>query len=506
MRHDIVEYFASRSRADRIQAANFSLLEELQNNLRLEPDMAGWTQVGGDKTLPTDIFPEREEDIRKQSLLAYYRQPHGRGALKTLVDLTVGGKGAIVDFHEYQEDALRAIDTWWRQFRKINKFFSFQVEMARRAHRDGGYIIQKFVQDDSPIKIRFRELDSLGTPDHPDGIETDKNDVEEFVAFHFKTKDGGTETVDAEDIIYYRNDVDRNVKTGRVTLESGLPLITMHRKWLDARLALNLVRSSVAIVQEVQGSSSDLLRLRNAQMSSKRSDRETDKSKMLRPATILRGLPGVKYSMLSPNLDARDAAEDGRHILTSLGVGTGLPDMIVTGDFSKSNFASAVVAQNPMIRRVEVEQGFLSEVLSEIVDWVLVDGLEKGKIPQLVDDKETNERRPVDIEYDIVFPPIIRRDFSQDTNGYVNLKNMGVISDTSIALQMGLNPDRERELQRRERIARIEDPTIPTDNDGQNNGDDTVGNPDVPSDRKRNNGKLLAPKDPSERRPRQNIG
>jgi hypothetical protein len=109
---------------------------------------------------------------------------------------------------------------------------------------------------------------------------------------------------------------------------------------------------------------------------------------------------------------------------------------------SGANFASTVIAQNPAVREFEEIQQMLMEQFAELVDWFILDGLLKEQFPSEVTDE--NGIRPVDLDFDITFPPILRRDVAQESAAYATLNERGVISKRTWALKMGLDPDLEQ--------------------------------------------------------------
>lgn len=412
-----------------------SILEASQKELSLDPQMTGWTQSGGEKS---DIGGELSLTdltmLRQRSFITYYKNPHARNIINTYTKFVIG-KGTLIDFMEKDEDILKDLVDWWAKFVKLNKWFSFQREFVIRSLRDGEVFVRKFPQRDGPIILRFIDPEKVASNDIKanQGIETDPQDVEKIIAYHIIKPDLGNDIVSAEDIVHLKMNVDRNVKRGRPILEPILPLLTEYDKWRAARMVLSIVRNSVALIREVQGSTTDLSRLRTAQRSSSSSTRETDRAKMLRPGTVITATPGVKYSMLAPKLEARDAATDGRNLKLDMAAGAGLPDVLVTADYAQSNFASTVISQNPAIRSFEEHENIYQEAFSVFVLWHLEDGVSKKIIPQ-----------DADMGFTISFPPMLSRDLRQETEAWERMNEKGVVSRRTWALRVGLNPDQER--------------------------------------------------------------
>ena len=451
IRQDFIRHIMAESqqrRAIEIEARALSMIEALHDEL--DPDMKGWHLSAGLTTRtdePKAVVTGDLDILRRESQKAFYRNPYGRNIINTYVKFVIG-KGIIIDFKEKTEEALRIIIGWWGKFARLNKWFSFQREFVTRSLRDGEVFVRRFLMPDGPPILRFVDPEKVGSTDPKvsEGIETDPDDVEHIVAYHIQ-RNNLTDPirVPAEEMIHFKMGVDRNVRRGRPILESMLPYLTKYDKWLDARMVLNIVRTSVALVRTVKGSPANISTLRSAISSNKTSSSETDKSKMLRSGTIITATPGVEYEMLSPNLEARDAAQDGRTILLALASASGLPDVFVTSDYSNSNFAATVVSQNPAIRAFEEHQEIYSEPFSEMIMWCLVDGFEKGVLPETVTDEE-NGTRAINLDHEISYPPLLKRDLLNEVGAWEKMITMAISSKRTASLGLGLDPDQEKKL------------------------------------------------------------
>lgn len=420
-------------RAIDVEARALSLLEGIHDDL--DPEMKGWTLSGG--SVPKSISSGDLDTLRTESQKSFYRNPYGRNIISTYVKFIIG-RGIIIDFKEKNEEALFLIMNWWNKFTELNRWFSFQRETVIRSLRDGETFIRRFpMPGNAPLALRFVDPERVNSSDleAPYGIETDSTDVENVIAYHVQRGMSlDRDIIPAEDIIHIKMGVDRNVRRGRPLLESMLPYLTKYEKWLDARMVLNIVRTSVALVRHVKGSPINLANLRSA-TASQTTQRETDRTKMLRSGTIITATPGVEYDMLSPNLDARDAAQDGRTILLALAAAAGLPDVFVTADFANSNFAATVVSQNPAIRLFEEHQQLYSEVFSQIIMWALKDGVEKGEISSTAI-----------LNHDISYPPLLKRDLLTEVNAWEKMIDLQLSSRRTASLNLGIDPDQETKM------------------------------------------------------------
>ena len=484
MRTDVLAAMNSHAMVQRSQKQALLVMESFLAEA-IQDDMKGWDQIGG-KDLARLGFTEDLPTLRLESQKAYYRKAQGRGLIRTMIKFVIGA-GVIVDFVEKDEEKLDRILMWWNRFKKDIRWFSFLVEIVRRTFRDGEVFLRKVKQPGQPLTFKFIDPEFISN----DGIKKDPKDAEITQSYIITPGNGqNPDTIPADEMIHIAWDADRNMKRGRPLLEVQFPLITKHEKWLDARMVLSYIRTNVALVREVQGSPMDLSRIRSQYQTSRSTGGETNKTKMLKPGSILTATPGSKISMLSPNLDARDAAMDGRNLQLSMAAGAGLPDVYVTGDYAQSNFASTVVAQNPAIREFEFAQLFFAEYFTSIVDAVLLDGIAQGKIRVTKTMEAEEEEYDLDLSFEIKYPPLIKRDLAQEVSAYKTLNDMGAMSKRTITLRIGENPDAEQkqiDLEQQQGNGPTEQPPSVA----------PVADPTI------NHRKAIAPKSPAERTPRQ---
>lgn len=443
MRQETINFIlegTNQQRAARIQNQIYSALEAVQGIL--EPELQGWSSVAGGKTQKSSPLEDTLENLdlatlRQESTVAYYRKPHGRVAIRNYVKF-IFGAGVMIDFQEKEEEALGKILEWWRLFTKKNKWRKLLREIGTRGYRDGEVFIRKFKQLDGPLILRFIDPSKINDNDIV-YVKTETGEVDVERVDYYKVN--GQE-IPGDEVIHIKIDVDRNVKRGMPILTNALPYLSKFDKWLDARMVLNIIRASVALVREVQGSPTDLTRIRSAQRSNRSDAKETNKAQMLRPGTILSGTPGVKYSMLSPNLDAKDAGEDGKTILRSVAAGEGFPDVFITADYSQANFASTAVSQNIGVREFEDRTVDFHEDIEDIIDWVLEDGIEKKFLPSTVQGEKGP--RPLNTAALLSFPPLIRRDIAPENTAYKEMYEHKTLSGRTWTSKMGFDPDTER--------------------------------------------------------------
>jgi hypothetical protein len=151
--------------------------------------------------------------------------------------------------------------------------------------------------------------------------------------------------------------------------------------------------------------------------------------------------PGVKYEMLSANIGASDAAQDGRSILLAIAVGIGFPEMFLTADFSNANFASTMVAQSPFVREFEDWQDFFDHYIMELFAIVIRIGIKNGFLDEKTSTEVVNE-----------WPPLTYQDFVAHVTALGQLFQSEVISKDTYASRLDINYDEEKKKIESERI------------------------------------------------------
>lgn len=462
----------------RLQEANLALPE---------PDDANWDTLGGPGAANKSLTDSRDlATVRRQMYRFWRYQPHARGVIRNFVRFIVGpGFGLDLDdvqrgywnddkkrtevvITEDPEDDL-AVDLVWKDFAKRNKFTQRAKELVQRTFRDGECFIRKFTRK-GKVDIRFVEPERVTGPSGSgvvqkgdldedlyvgepttirDGIEHLSADVETVVAYHIKAGPGGQETperVPASEMLHAKALADFNDLRGIPVLEVVAKRLTNYDQWEEYRMILNKVRTAVALVRKVTGTSSQAEAIIRNRLSPRSEPRAMEpqtgsgrRETMFRPGTTLTPSPGVEYQFISPNLEARDASEDGRRFLLSIAAGVGMPEMMVTGDWSNSNFASSVEARTPAVREWQDWQEFFTPIFEQIFAWVIDAAVEAEVLPE-----ETSR------EVTFQWPPLVEKDAAKETERLDKLNTKGILSKQTWSAMEGLDFQAEQENRQQE--------------------------------------------------------
>ena len=467
----------------------FKSLSEAGNpNLVMgDPDESNWIQVSQGNTLATTnkLLAEALRDpeiMRKQSYRFWRFNPHARGILRNFVRFIIGREFGF-DFDDEQhgqwssdkkkltltnkKDDPLVTRLVWDEFVERDKFIQRAKELVLRTFRDGEGFIRKF-EKNGRIRLRFvepswvqnptnppnslqvqeQDIDE-DNPDHEDivgkattiasGVEHLKDDAETVIAYHIKTGENTFERVPAKEMIHSKPFADANDMRGFTLLEPVAKRLTNYDQWEEYRMILNKARTAIWLVRRIEGTATQAAALIAGRASPRPQPTRQEpvtisgrREAMPQPGTTLTPSAGVKYEYLSPNLDAKDASEDGRRFLMSIAAGVGIPEMLVTGDWSNSNFASSVEARTPAVREWEDWQDFFEPIFKQIYRWVIKAAKNGLGLPA-----ETSDT------VELQWPSLISKDAAKETERNSALNAGGILSKTTWAAREDLSYDEE---------------------------------------------------------------
>lgn len=463
---------------------------------RADVDERNWALMSSGRALTADKdLPEVNRDpalTRKQAYRFWRFNPHARGILRNFQRFIIGREFGfdIDDEHHGQwtderhtalketsqvEDPLLA-RLVWDDFAERNRFIQRAKELVLRSLRDGECFLRRF-ESKGRIRLRFiepsfvatptnyqagvvqREDFEEGTPDVDefvgkptavsDGVEHLADDVETVVAYHVRKGPQATdyERVPVKDMIHTKPLADANDVRGITILEVVARRLTNYDEWEHYRLVLNKARTAIWLVRRIEGTALQAQQLIAGRSSPRPAPNRLEpvtasarREAMPQPGTTLNPSANVKYEYLTPNLQAADAEHDGRRILLSIAAGIGLPEMLVTGDWSNANYASAVEARTPAVREWEDWQDFFEPVFKQIYCWVI--WAAQREIGGLGLPKE------VSLKVDVQWPSLVAKDSGKETERNLALNTGGVLSKTTWAAREGLAFEEELENMR----------------------------------------------------------
>jgi len=450
-----------------ITAAN-QQLEEAIAFAKADADAAQWGDITNLQNLGGEELSEESlSSARSQSRRFVRYNPHARAIIRNLCKFIIG-KG-VTFTPKFDKDPskaeLKAVLDYWAFWVKHENFLRKQKESVRRLTRDGEFFHRFFENRGNGItRIRFMEPDRVDNPQNFNdsngtinnrsvrgnlsyGIETSRKDIESVFFYYYITGDKTEDyiKIPAKEVIHKKLFADSNRKRGIPFLETMLYDLKSYREWLKDRVVLNKIRTSIALVREVDpkmGSRSQVQSIRD-QNKTEGSQWESSKQQMIKPGTVLTA-KGVQYKFLSPELDARDSATDGRNILLTIAAGAGLPEYMVTSDSSNANYSSTMVAESPGVREFEDLMDELRDAFIDIWDRVMYGAFTYGKLKGSIPTCE------------LTFPVVISRDIKKEADAFIAYNISDILSKKTVRSKIGADDTIETDNLRKEKEEALE--------------------------------------------------
>ncbi len=434
-------------------------ITEGNNYILPEADAADWQLIGSNTEKGLD--PDKQDLLRTESIKTYFKSAHGRNIIR-LFEKYVSGHGFGIE----PISTVPAVKEVWKEFWKVNKMVLRKKEIVRRTMRDGEVFLIYF-DDGDIIKIRFMNPALIADPDNKamisgninDGIETDKNDIEEVLNYYYKNK-----PIPADSIQHLKIMVDSDVLRGRSYYEPILPLLSMYKKWMMDRMKLNEIRNTVALIKKVKGTPTQTANVATDYPTlQKKNPDGTSLHRAPKDISVITTNQNIDYELKSPNLQAADVQKDGRALLLSIAAGSGMPEFMVTSDASNSNYASTMVAEGPGVMEFEDWQDYFAEAFRDMFARVIEHAIKNNRVPafeniiekEVQSDgtiKETTIRKPISTECSITFPDLVSRDIEKETKAYILQANQGWLSNATASSNLDLNyEDEQRMIDRQEK-------------------------------------------------------
>lgn len=426
------------------------LLEKTANIVQKEDD-SDWTLHGSD----TGGRPTEDEHttMLEQAYKLWRRELHARAIVRTMVKFVIG-KGATIRPKADNEKVKEVWDNFKTEGKGGSKKWNLkEKEVFRRLFRDGEVIIRIFKSkksenEDGLVRARFIRPDRVRNPTSLKvdsktgfydgekvtyGIGSNPADIEDYKTYYVCDDKGDLKyKVPAEEILHYKTFADSDMKRGISLLEICAPMLKKYGGWLEDRIVLNKVRNAIALIKTVDAPTSKIQAIRD-NLESEVRDADRKKLKMPERGTVIHTSPGIKWEMLSPNLNATDAVKDGRNMLLSIAAGVGFPEMILTADYSNANYSSTMIAQNPFVREIEDWQDFATTIYQDIFAVVVQNAIDNGPLP-----------KTTSTECEVEFQPLIHQDIKEEDEAMEIEYRNRVVSRTTWQLRRGLDPETEK--------------------------------------------------------------
>ena len=498
-----------------------SVLLEASNFVTERPDAGGWELSGRPYPYMGHIPTDQWSMLRKCRYNTRF-DPNGRAALMNMVYYIIG-EGVKITPQSKDERIHRLWREFWNSPR--NKMAQRQAEIVLRTLRDGESFIEYFNTDESntptgKTTVRFRDPELCQDPGLEyagpgsagyQGIKCDPDDPETPIEYYFKHSYAvsDVDVLPAARIQHIKIFSDSEQKRGESYLQAALDSFTQYKEWLRYRIILNKVRTAIVLIRKIEGGTSDDVKAIASKISTSSTAKTGETRKQMPPpGTIINANAGVDYKFESANINATDAAEDGRSLKLQMAAACNEPEYVF-GDASNANYASTLIAESPFVKGVRFWQTFFEQHLKEMFRRVVKAAVDAGKLQAPPEDdpfveagvkvmsEASNPGAPANSPKgaaangsesnrsgkgspeepasqiseaeafwgcDVQWPEVVHRDIKETTDAMVAQVNAGLVSEPTASSILGHDYDEEV---RRQQVVEAEKDTNPFKTSGQ---------------------------------------
>lgn len=282
------------------------------------------------------------------------------------------------------------------------------------------------------------------------GIHTAEGDIERVFGYHVKytQDDDDWDYIPASRMEHIKLNVDSNIKRGLSDFYPVRKHMRANDKLLTALIEGSATCASIAYVRQFPlGATSDSIQDTIGARSMVRRDRnfptgtQREDTTLLKPGSVLNVPAGMEYKpgpLSSQRNPAFIAAMQAG--LRAAGVRWNLPESVVSGDASGTNFASALVAEGPATKAFEKKQRTYVTFQRSLFWKVIRIAHEAGRFDSF--GITLAELRKA-IELEIEPPTVAVRDLVNETTVNQILKQNGILSPRTWAGRESLDYDQE---------------------------------------------------------------
>ena len=339
----------------------------------LKPDDdRGWTRGTAFGT-GTSLNPDRDElhgaALLRAAYQAYLTNPLAYAVCEQTTSFVLGGGVQVI---AKDPRVQRVVDRFWHDPENDMplRVYALHTELCVF----GEQFIRFFV-DTLTGRTLIRQLDPL----YITAIETHPDDVEKPLRYRYQpptslaSPDPREQWIPARDILHVTINRVSGALRGRSDLATLLPWLRRYTEWLENRCRQNKLKGNVVWDLTADGASPDELAQLRATYASPPP-----------PGSVLVHNERETWQPIKPEIDAGDAAPDGRAIRLMIATGAILPEHYLA-EGSHANRATAAEMGLPSIKRFERRQQLFRAVIARIVNRVLDEAQNAGRLGPRVD-------------------------------------------------------------------------------------------------------------------------
>jgi len=356
---------------------------------------------------------------------------------------------------EKREKAQQEIDDFYDgtgDYTGTGGYRHVQQEKLDRKSRDGEYFLQ-YVTDNARLRVRFVEPLLVWTPASKSeqdevwfGIQFKRGDYERPLGYYVRRtnllgadnsdQSAWDRMIDASEIQHRKVNVDRSSPRGIPDTYWVQGRLEQSMRTLRAMGTLVQVRTKIALIRKrvnaLAGSVQPMLSA-NAMTSIAGPGGQIRNISQYPEGAILDTSDQAEYQFPNQNIETDKIVASIQADLQAVATSVGLADYMVSGALNKGSFATAMVAEGPVVKTFEQHQEDMVEEDREVATRVLEVAMEAALL-----DEDTLEL----FKLEMTGPPLARQGIQEAQANQIKVQ-CGVLSVTTWQQREGLDSETE---------------------------------------------------------------
>ncbi len=428
--------------------------------------------------------------IRGAARIVAQTAPMAIGALEALGNYVIG-KGftyEVADKANRQAPAglSQAVQDVIDEFCDVNDWIGDRErELHNRVRRDGEAFTALYPDKNGIARTRFIEPERVTEPgnatDFEDwlaadvpldwvfGVVTYASDIETVLGYHVLWNPEGTDfdflpnndlelalRLGSGLIEHIKVNTDRNVKRGLPDMWAVLTDLVGENKLRDAVALGSAMRAAVPwITQMPTGTTPQMAQNLAIANANPITTGASAKGKVrIQKGSVFTVPKGQEYKPL-PDGQEESSVAAAQYIMRAVGTRWNMPEYMISGDASNANYSSTLIAESPFVKAREADQRFFSSRFRRIFRKVLAIAAQSGSFSQFgIEDVDALLAL---VELQIVPPTVATRDELATAQAAAVYKQLGILSNRTIAAKAGEDYETERKHMEEDRDAQKTD-------------------------------------------------
>jgi Phage portal protein, lambda family len=288
------------------------------------------------------------------------------------------------------------------------------------------------------------------------GVVTHESDIETVVGYHVLWNPEGTDfdflpnddlelalRLGSGLVEHIKVNTDRNVKRGLPDMWAVLTDLVGENKLRDAVALGSAMRAAVPwITQMPAGTTPQMAQnLAIANANPVTTGAGAKGRLRIQKGSVFTVPKGQEYKPL-PDGQEESSVAAAQYIMRAVGTRWNMPEYMISGDASNANYSSTLIAESPFVKAREADQRFFVSRFRRIFRKVLAIAAHAGRFEAFgIRDVEQLQRL---VELQIVPPTVATRDELATAQAAAVYKQLGVLSNRTIAAKAGEDYETER--------------------------------------------------------------